>query len=198
MTMGLTEDKKQWKRVSLMDSAFQLFTTQGIAKTSIEDIANKAGVAKGTFYLYFKDKYDIHQRLIQRHAGQLFRHAVESSGYQTLPAAADKILAITDDVLYQLQQNRRLLRFLGRELSWSSLRQAADAIGADYRPVFEDIFGDGVLEDTDRRIEIYTILELIGSTCHSVILESEPVDIDTFRPYLHRSIRAIITSFQAA
>ena len=57
--MGLTEEKKQWKRASLMDSAFRLFTTQGVSKTSIEDIAKAAGVAKGTFYLYFKDKYDL-------------------------------------------------------------------------------------------------------------------------------------------
>ena len=59
--MGRVEENKQLKLTSLMDTAFQLFTAQGIAKTSIADIAQQAGVAKGTFYLYFKDKYDLHE-----------------------------------------------------------------------------------------------------------------------------------------
>ena len=38
------------------------FTSKGIQKTSISDIVEDAGVAKGTFYLYFKDKYDIRNK----------------------------------------------------------------------------------------------------------------------------------------
>ena len=196
--MGLTDEKKQWKRASLMDSAFQLFTTQGITKTSIEDIAKKAGVAKGTFYLYFKDKYDLHQRLVQHKSEQLFQHALLHSEYQEQPTAADKVLAIADDMLDQLQENRWLLQFFNKNLSWGVFHRAVDRSDMDYQPVFENIFGADVWGDTDRRVEIYTILELIGSTCHSVILEGEPVDMDTFRPYLHRSVRAVMDSFAAA
>ncbi len=53
------DKNKQLKRQSLLETAFMLFTTKGIHKTSISDIVENAGVAKGTFYLYFKDKYDI-------------------------------------------------------------------------------------------------------------------------------------------
>ena len=49
---------------ALFQSAYDLFLNQGIEKTSISDIAKKAGVAKGTFYLYFADKYEIRDRLI--------------------------------------------------------------------------------------------------------------------------------------
>ena len=57
--MGKLENNKQQKRTSLLDTAFKLFTTQGVSKTSIAEISQKAGIAKGTFYLYFKDKYEI-------------------------------------------------------------------------------------------------------------------------------------------
>ena len=33
--------------------------TKGVSKTSIAEISKNAGIAKGTFYLYFKDKYDM-------------------------------------------------------------------------------------------------------------------------------------------
>ena len=51
--MGKLETNKQQKLTSLLNTAFNLFTTQGVAKTSIAEISQKAGIAKGTFYLYF-------------------------------------------------------------------------------------------------------------------------------------------------
>ena len=70
--MGKVENKKQQKRDSLLESAFSLFIDHGFNKTSISDIVNQAGVAKGTFYLYFKDKYDIRNHLIGHKAHQVF------------------------------------------------------------------------------------------------------------------------------
>ena len=64
--MGKIDNNKQMKRESLLDSAFSLFIDNGFNKTSISDIVNNAGVAKGTFYLYFKDKYQIRDILIQK------------------------------------------------------------------------------------------------------------------------------------
>lgn len=57
--MGKAAENKQQKLEALYENAYELFLNHGIEKTSISDIAKKAGVAKGTFYLYFTDKYDI-------------------------------------------------------------------------------------------------------------------------------------------
>ena len=56
---GKAEANKKMKKDALLKTAFELFTDQGIHDTTISNIAEKAGVAKGTFYLYFKDKHDI-------------------------------------------------------------------------------------------------------------------------------------------
>ena len=47
-------DKKD-KENRLLATAFDLFTKKGVNNTSIQDIADSAGVGKGAFYLYFKD-----------------------------------------------------------------------------------------------------------------------------------------------
>lgn len=52
--MSKIETNKEQKRNSLLDSAFTLFIDNGFNKTSIADIVKKAGVAKGTFYLYLR------------------------------------------------------------------------------------------------------------------------------------------------
>ena len=49
--MGKAEENKQHKRLSLLNTAFELFTTKGVNKTSISEISEQAGIAKGTFYL---------------------------------------------------------------------------------------------------------------------------------------------------
>ena len=43
----------------LYDAAYELFTSNGVHNTVIDDIVKSAGVAKGTFYLYCKDKYSL-------------------------------------------------------------------------------------------------------------------------------------------
>ena len=46
-------------RQNLLDTAEKLLKTNGFAALSVEDITNQAGVAKGTFYVYFKHKENI-------------------------------------------------------------------------------------------------------------------------------------------
>ncbi len=76
--MGKIDKNKQQKRTSLLETAFGLFTSRGIHNTSISNIVESAGVAKGTFYLYFKDKYDIRNKLIAHKASEVFRRADEA------------------------------------------------------------------------------------------------------------------------
>ena len=50
---------KEEKRSTIARASIDLFCEKGIAQTSIEEIAKSAGVAKGTIYLYFKNKEEI-------------------------------------------------------------------------------------------------------------------------------------------
>lgn len=47
------------KRERIIKSAMELFNTQGFHKTKIEEITKSAGIGKGTFYLYFKNKNEL-------------------------------------------------------------------------------------------------------------------------------------------
>jgi len=52
-------DPKGRKRIRILDAASELFVAQGYRKTNVGEVARKAGIAKGTVYLYFKTKVDI-------------------------------------------------------------------------------------------------------------------------------------------
>lgn len=52
-------DPKVVKRLRIVHAATELFIKQGYRKTSISEVATQAGVAKGTVYLYYKNKPDL-------------------------------------------------------------------------------------------------------------------------------------------
>lgn len=193
--MSRVEENKQQKKNSLMETAFQLFTSKGIANTTISDIVEMAGVAKGTFYLYFKDKYDLNEKLIIHRSEQLMRHALEHSGYEKLETNTDKLLVIMDDILFQLKENLLLLRFLNKRISWELFYKVMEKNEEGYAAVFKNIPGQDDAGRKNLEIELFTIIEMVSAVSYSVILTSDPVSLEEFLPYLHRSIRAIVASF---
>ena len=54
------------RRDDLVDAAVRSFASNGVAGTSVDDIVRAAGVAKGTFYLYFETRDDIVTAVAER------------------------------------------------------------------------------------------------------------------------------------
>jgi AcrR family transcriptional regulator len=64
--MGRREQNKADKRERLEVAGLQAFLEEGYATASVERIAAAAGVARGTFYLYFRDKEALFVALVER------------------------------------------------------------------------------------------------------------------------------------
>ena len=196
--MGKIDINKQIKETSLLKTAFEFFTTKGFSKTSISDIVDKAGVAKGTFYLYFKDKYDIRNKLISHKSSQLFKNAEAALGEElnNLPFE-DKLIKIIDNIINQLNENQSLLTFISKNLSWGIFKNAITSPVSDDDINFSEVYYK-MLEESpkgfrDPEIMLFMIIELVSSTCYSAILYSEPCTLEKLKPYLYDSIKLIIS-----
>ncbi len=53
------------RRDAILDAALDEFSACGFAAARLDDVAKRAGVAKGTIYLYFKDKESLFQELVR-------------------------------------------------------------------------------------------------------------------------------------
>lgn len=194
--MGKIENNKKHKKNALLDSAFSLFTSKGIQKTSISDIVEKSGVAKGTFYLYFKDKYDLRNRLISHKASQLFHNADQALMEENIENITERIIFLADHIINQLCENKSLLSFISKNLSWGIFKSALITPGDDRDINFYDIYQrliyNADCQFKDPEIMVFMLIELISSTCYSSILHDEPVTIDKLKPYLFDSIRDIV------
>ncbi|MHC2252130.1 AcrR family transcriptional regulator [Bradyrhizobium embrapense] len=57
-------EKSAERRAAIIEAAMDEFIARGYAATRLDDVAKRAGVAKGTLYLYFKDKETMFEELI--------------------------------------------------------------------------------------------------------------------------------------
>lgn len=67
--MGTSERKKREKlkrRESIIDAAEKVFFSKGFEATTMDDIAEQSELSKGTLYLYFKSKEDLHLAVAMR------------------------------------------------------------------------------------------------------------------------------------
>src|SRR5689334_21741845 len=59
------------RREAILAAALDEFSARGFAATRLEDVARRAGVAKGTIYLHFADKEALFQELVRTMLGPL-------------------------------------------------------------------------------------------------------------------------------
>lgn len=168
-------------------------------RQSISDIVKNAGVAKGTFYLYFKDKYDIRNKLISHKAGELFSQAHDALEAAHIQGFSEQLHFLVDNILDKLETQSSLLGFISKNLSWGVFKDAfQEQADEDDYPFYQEYLD--LLEQSDVHYDapellLFTIIELVSSTSYSCILHSQPVCLSEYRPYLHRSIDCILQAF---
>ncbi|GKX30423.1 TetR family transcriptional regulator [Vallitalea longa] len=192
----IIENKKQ-KKNAIFSSAYELFVTKGFDKTAINDIVKKAGVAKGTFYLYFRDKKQILDHIILKKSSIIIKEAFEATMNREHENFIEGIIFFTNHTIEYLKDNIILLSLIYKNLSWGLYRKALNDTEVindmDYiYKTFIDKLKDNDIpvEDVDKTL--FLIIELIGSTCYSSIILNEPASIDEMKPILFNVIRKML------
>lgn len=76
------ERRKDARPRELLDAALALFVEQGFAATKAEDVAKRAGVSKGTLFLYFGSKEELFKAVVRENiAGQFSEFNVALDSY---------------------------------------------------------------------------------------------------------------------
>src|ERR1043166_8649262 len=75
------------RREAILAAALDEFSARGFAAARLDDVARRAGVAKGTIYLYFRDKEALFQELVRSVIGPLVAR-FEAAAEIDLPARA--------------------------------------------------------------------------------------------------------------
>jgi AcrR family transcriptional regulator len=65
MPKAFTEQEKEAIRAQMREKAKQLFEKQGIKKTSVDELAQAAGISKGAFYLFYASKEELFMEILE-------------------------------------------------------------------------------------------------------------------------------------
>ena len=186
-----TEQKKLQKKQLLLDAAYERFLAQTFAKTTVEEIAKAAGVAKGTFYLYYKDKNDILDEVIQYKSGELLIAALEDARQKAPGDFVERVVLITDYIIEFFKAHETVLRLLHQDFAWGLLRGEGEAGN-----LIEDcmtILRTRGRSATEALGLMFMVVELVSSVCYSSIIEVRPAPIDSLKPQLFDAIRRILS-----
>jgi len=188
------------KETRLLNTAFKLFTEKGIKDTSIQEIVDTADVGKGTFYLYFKDKYEIRDILIAKKSEKLFNEALTALRKNYISSLQDQVIFIINYVVNELNRNTLLLKFISKNLSWGIYSKTVNKIyeekGKNENGIYQ-LFLKGIQENNIKLqnpdVTLFMIIELVSSTCFNSILYNEPLPIEDFKPFLYNTIRKMLS-----
>lgn len=124
MSSNELQSSPRWQRrpedrpEEILDAATTLFGEQGFARTRLEDVAKRAGVSKGTLYLYFDSKESLFKAMVRRKVVSVVETAEQKYAEHT-GSARD---ALADLVRHWWQvggtfQSACIHRVVGAELS---------------------------------------------------------------------------------
>ena len=196
----MKNEETENKESRLLNTAFKLFTEKGIKDTSIQENVDNADVGKGTFYLYFKDKYEIRDILIAKKSHKLFNDALNSLRKNYISSLSDQVVFIINYVIDELNKNPILLKFISKNLSWGIYSQTVKKIYEETENVedgIHNLFLKGIKENNIKLknpdVTLFMIIELVSSTCFNSILYNEPLPIEEYKPFLYETIRKMLS-----
>ncbi len=197
MILSRIEEKKNKKKEKLLFSGYELFVTEGINNCSISSITKKAGVAKGTFYLYFSDKYDLLNNLILIKSSEILSDAINASVELPKGSLTERVLFIVDYVINLFNNNKELLKLIDKNLSLGVFVEAInkDETYSNLKSfssiLLEDFMENGYTLSKAKQI-IFIVIEMVGSVCYSSIILEHPSTIDEIKPVLFEMIKKIL------
>ena len=176
--MAQRKDKSQAMREKILNTATQLFIQKGSEKTSMQDIAQTAGISKGAIYHHFKSKDEIvlavirsRQELMEEEMKQWLKATENLTGREQLQAILKSNLEsqtarAIDGIVDEYEQDAGFMLTMMRD----NLR-----IGA---PLVSDIIKKGMADGSlrtqypDQAAEVFLLL--VNFWMHGTIFESDP------------------------
>ena len=176
--MAQRKDKSQAMREKILNTATQLFIQKGSEKTSMQDIAQTAGISKGAIYHHFKSKDEIvvavmrsRQELMEEEMKQWLKATENLTGREQLQTILKSNLEsqtarATDGIVGEYEKDAGFILTMMRD----NLR-----IGA---PVVSDIIkkgmADGSLQPQYPEEAAEVFLLLVNFWMHGTVFESDP------------------------
>lgn len=200
--MSADQTKKLEKKRRIIESAFELFKSKNIYNTAVDDIVKAAGIARGTFYLYFKDKSDLIEQLVFYKSGESMKAMMLLAAERAADAPDLESYAriFIDALIDAMVEQKELLTVLNKNMS-ACLRSFPSFGDPEAVELYHSITGrlldhGYTQEGLDRAA--YVVFELISAVSYDAITYEKPFGIEEIRPVLVAAALSVLKGCTAA
>lgn len=161
------ERVKREREHEILDAARDVFASEGFQQASVDSIAERVGIAKGTVYLHFSGKEEILLALLRRMAADLTGECQRVAGQ--CPDAPAKLRAILEVLVQRRLANGSLVRLVRAEVprflgSWRH-ETASEPLRSLIAGIVEQGKAEGSFDPRiDARVAGKTLLMLVFMT----------------------------------
>ena len=113
--MLIKNKNKREKEKRIMEETIKLFEEKGIEKTSIRDIMRSTKLGLGTFYLYFKDKKDLEEKIVTDVMVDVLYDAERSCKGSS---ATERYNSFIGYIIDYMSKNPMELELISKNLNW--------------------------------------------------------------------------------
>lgn len=189
--------KKIEKKMKIIDTAFSLFREHSVSATAIDDIVKAAGIARGTFYLYFKDKSDLLEQIILYKSTEYMKEVLKSTLAEPLNANTDfygKVRLFLNCFIDFLIDNKEILPVMTKNIS-SCIKNIPEFFDSEIADIYQKLISYmetlGYTHE-NAHITAFIIIDMTGSVCADAIMQGKPFPIDSIRNIVVESAISII------
>ncbi|MEN6327452.1 MAG: TetR/AcrR family transcriptional regulator [Syntrophomonas sp.] len=173
-------NSKKGKRELIIEAAVQVFSSKGYHNTRMEEIANVAGIGKGTIYEYFKSKLQLFQEMLGDGL-RVYYDNFDPENMEQMPVA-ERLRMIFETHIRFCRDHKDLTRILfwDTDVIDEELREWGYSMRQDKEGRILDIIKDGVargeLRDVDLALTKIIITGAIAATWAPITLDDWDVE----------------------
>ena len=179
------------KRSRIQDAAVALFHEQGVEATSVNEIVRRANVAKGTFYVYYKDKKELISQILTKQHGCLMNDILNHSYEAALANSTCWKRTFIDELITYYIQHPKLLRTIQKNIaSILDTKEHRDMVFThiERMPDFLKLLRRE--QETEKKAlnRFLMMMEIIGFGCYNAIFFEQPDSIEEILPELRETM----------
>ena len=165
----LLDERKEAMKNSIYDAAVEMLTAEGLDAMTMDRVADRAGVAKGSVYNYFHSKKDLVEFVYHRTIAPLEDKVAEIIDAPI--AASDKLWEIFRALFLHLSVRRGLFNLFFDQQAFHPMvaRPNQDALRHLVR-VLQQGVGEGVFRDIDPEFHARLIFGALRGVCDEYVL----------------------------
>lgn len=152
--MHPTVNDQQKRRESLLQAAIDVFSQRGYQGATMEEIARRAGVAKGTPYLHFSDKADLFYAVFERWMAE----AIKASELAVAQAATatERLMALALSAVEYVEKHRQWFPLSLEVWAASSTRGLRERFSSELKDLYAGYRREaaGIIRDGQKRQEL--------------------------------------------